>query len=147
MGLFSLSCVLRGFLPATYLTVRLGKNPCAALLTKKSLIYEKETRGMFVLHLAKKLIMVKHKLTGQNKLHRLTIAGDEVLDKGMENVLNQSFCVSRRARRNVLRPITAPRSWRVRKWPPICHEKSFSNPSPMAAANPFMAELPSFFSR
>jgi hypothetical protein len=30
MALFPLSVVLRGFPPATYLSVRLGENPCAA---------------------------------------------------------------------------------------------------------------------
>jgi hypothetical protein len=35
MALFPLSVVLRGFPPATYHPVRLGENPCGALLSEK----------------------------------------------------------------------------------------------------------------
>jgi hypothetical protein len=35
MAIFPMSGVLRGFPPATYKLVRLGENPCAALLTEK----------------------------------------------------------------------------------------------------------------
>jgi hypothetical protein len=35
MNLFTLICVLRGFLACDVLHVRLGENPCAALISKK----------------------------------------------------------------------------------------------------------------
>ena len=39
-GFFSLACVLRGFLSATYFKYAANKKPCAALPTKKIRIYK-----------------------------------------------------------------------------------------------------------